>query len=156
MLPVATVKLYRPDLTSPVPVLRGIADAIDRRAAPGQPVELVDITGSGFGPLVVTYQITIGHAWPGSSVRPVSTVAGVHGIPAGDVARIPLGAPYIWLAEATPEAAGLFHQPLRAGCSYLLKHEDRQFTVIGAWALNPRKRSSAGEGPTASTGGPCA
>lgn len=155
VLPVATVKLYRPDLNSPVPVLRRIADSIDRQAAPGQPVELVDITGTGFAPLVVEYQITIGHAWPGIPTRPVSAVAQPHGIPANEVTRIPLGAPYIWLAEATPEAAELFHQPLRAGCSYLLERERQQFTVIGAWVLSARKGRPVEDGSSASTGNPC-
>ena len=138
VLPVATVKLYRPDLNSSVPALRRIAEAIDRQVPPGQPIELVDIAGNGFAPWVVRYQITVADAWPGIRPRLVSAVSEAHGISADEAAHIALAAPYIWLAEATPQSAGLFGQPLRTGCSYLFRHERREFTVIGSWLVNTR------------------
>ncbi len=156
VLPVATVQYYRPDLSSGVPTLRRIAAAVDRQAARGQPVELVDVAGNGFAPLVARYQITIADAWPGIDSRPVSVVSGVHGIPADEMTRTRLKAPYVWLAEATPEAATLFGQPLHAGCSYLFRLERRQFAVIGAWAVSAPRQRSVQDRSSASTDGPCA
>jgi hypothetical protein len=135
VLPVATVKYYRPDWGSGVPVLRGIAEAVDRAAAPGQAVDLMDVGGNGFAALVAKYQITIADAWPGIGSRPVSVLSEVHGLAADDTTRSRLEAPYVWLAEATPEAASLFGQPLHAGWSYLFRREGRQFTVVGAWPV---------------------
>jgi hypothetical protein len=135
LLPVATVKYYRPDLASGVPALRGIAAAVDRAAAPGQAVDLVDVGGNGFAALVAKYQITIADAWPGVGSRPVSVLSEVHGLAADDTTRSRLEAPYAWLAEATPVAASLFGQPLRDGWSYLFKREGRKFTVIGTWPV---------------------
>ena len=135
LLPVAAVKFYRPDLASGVPALRRIAEAVDRQVAPGQPIELVDVAGNGFAPLVAKYQITIADAWPEIARRPVTMLSRVRGLAADDMTRRQLQAPYVWLAEATPEAATLFGQPLHMRYSYLFKLADRQFTVIGTWPV---------------------
>ncbi len=135
VLPVAAVTYYRPDWGSGVPALRGVAEAVDRAAAPGQAVDLVDLGGNGFAALVAKYQMTIADAWPGVGGRPVSVVSDVHGLAADDTTRGRLGAPYVWLAEATPEADLLFGQELRAGWSYLFRREGRQFTVVQAWPV---------------------
>jgi hypothetical protein len=153
VLPVATVKLYRPDLNSTVPALRRIAEAIDHQVPSGQPVELVDIAGNGFAPWVVRYQLTVADVWPGIGPRPVSAVSEAHGISADEATHVTLAAPYIWLASATPQSAGLFGQPLRTGCSYLFRHERRQFTVIGSWMVSTRaikdKSSAPADDPCA-------
>ncbi len=146
VLPIATVKFYRFDLDSPVPTLRRIGEAIDRQLSPGQPVELVDVAGDGFAPLVVGYQLRIADARPGVPPRPVAIVASPHGVALSQATSAEHAAPYLWLAQGAPEVGPLVDQPLHTDCAYLLKRERDRFAVVGRWPLGPAVARAVGGG----------
>jgi hypothetical protein len=139
LLPVATAPLYRYDRKSPVPVLRRIAQELDRHVPPGQRITLLDLTGDGYSPIVVAYQLWL-DGWHGAD-RPVRVVSAAGGFSAARARGLNLAeSEYIWLADGAPEMAALFGAPLSAGCSYLIRNESGRFDIAAAWRLGPYVR----------------
>jgi hypothetical protein len=156
LLPVATVKFYRDDLASPVPMLRNIAREVDSTVPRSAPLELVDMTGNGFPVLVVYYELVLSGRDHGLPPRTVGQLSGVDGISAGAASKLDFhGAHYIWLAEGAPEMTGIFGPRLSAGCSYLLKREDKGFSVAASWPIGPFKWGSYRDGWSGVAGGRC-
>jgi hypothetical protein len=134
LLPIATARLYRHDLASPVPALRRIALEIDSLVPRGAPLRLVDLTGSGFAPVVVAYQLRLADAE--TPTRAVTSVSDAHGFSAAEASRLSFaGTQYMWLAEGAPEMQAIFGVALRAGCSYLMRPQGAGFAILTAWRL---------------------
>jgi hypothetical protein len=139
LLPIATARMYRHDLTSPVAALRRIALAIDAAVPRGAPVRLVDLTGPGFAPVVVAYQLRLADA--GQAPRDLITIHDAHGFSAAEAYRLSFaGSRYVWLADGAPEMQAIFGVPLRAGCSYLMQAKNGGFAILAAWSLPPSMR----------------
>jgi len=156
VLPIATVRLYRADLASSVPMLRSAAQSTAEAVPAGAPLELVDLTGDGFAPFVVAYQIRATDQERGEPPRKIAAVARPTGIPPADAANIDFAAaPFLWLTEGAPEMDRLFGVRLRAGCSYLLRREADHFAIMLSWQLSPYLRNSEREGWSSATGSPC-
>lgn len=154
LVPLATVRLYRHDLASPVPELRRIARDMTERLPPGAPVRLVDLTGSGFAPVVVAYQLWLA-GWT-APAHPVSILSAAHGFSAAEARRLSFGGtPQVWLADGAPEMAALFGVPLRAGCAYLLRRTAAGFAIDAAWRLNRFTRPVNDTGWTVRPAGTC-
>jgi len=134
LLPVVATGTYRDDLTSPVPVLRRIADGLRDAVPAGQPIVLVDIDGNGFAPLVVRYQL---HAID-DDPSPLATVAFSHGLSEAEARqKVPPSAPYVWLAEGSPAFGRFLGSRTNEGCSYLFHNEMGRYSVIRAWEIGP-------------------
>jgi hypothetical protein len=132
LVPIVAVSTYRDDLTSPVPRLRTIADNLQRSLPDSRPIILLDLSGNGFAPLVVKYQMT---AVDGDR-RLVSVVADPHGIPPARARELhfPSGT-YVWLAEGSPGYGNIFGTPTNAGCSYLFDNYAEGFHQIAHWEI---------------------
>jgi hypothetical protein len=148
ILPIATVRLYRADLASPVPMLRSAGQATAAAIPAGAPIELVDLTGNGFAPFVVAYQIRATDRGRGEPPRRITTVAWPTGIPPVDAAKKIdfAAAPFLWLTEGAPEMDQLFGAKLNAGCSYLLRRETDHFAIMMSWQLSPYLKNPQREG----------
>jgi len=145
LLPIATARMYRYDLASPVAELRRIAIDIDARIPRDAPVRLVDLTGNNFAPIVVAYQLRLADAE--TPTRALTGVSDAHGFSAASASRLSFaGAKYLWLAEGAPEMQAIFGVALRAGCSYLMQPKGAGFAILTAWRL------PASERPVNSTG----
>jgi hypothetical protein len=156
VLPVPTVRFYRADLTSPVPRLRSMAQEVREIVPRTAALLLVDLTGNGFAPLVVTYELMLSGKDFGLAPRPVTQIASVGGVPVQDAAKIDFsGAQFVWLAEGAAEMAQLFGVSLSAGCSYLLKQESRVFAIARVWRIGPYKWGSYRDGWSAATEARC-
>ncbi len=156
ILPIATVRLYRADLASSVPMLRSAARATAEAIPPGAPIELVDLTGDGFAPFVVAYQISATDRNHGEPPRQITAVARPTGVPPADAAKIDFAtAPFVWLTEGAPEMDRLFGVELNAGCSYVLRREADHFTIMMSWQLSPYLRNTEREGWSSAAGAPC-
>lgn len=138
VLPLATVKLYRFDLQSPVPRLHRMAAAIEAAVPRSASLELVDLTGNGFAPLIVYYDLVLSgreHALP---ARTVTELSDDDGISAEKAAGTNFNrAQYIWLAEGAPEMTEIFGPELSARCSYLLRRGSDTFAVVARWPIGP-------------------
>ena len=132
LVPIVAVSTYRDDLASPTPVLRTMADDIHRAVPQDEPVVLLDLTGNGFAPLVVKYQMT---AIDGDH-RPVSMIASPHGISLAQAGtlNLPSGS-YVWLAEGSPAYGTLFGNSTNGGCSYLFSNEAGVFRLVKHWNI---------------------
>ena len=156
ILPVATVKFYRFDLASSVPMLRGAGQATAESLPPGAPITLVDLTGDGFAPLVVAYQIGQTDYARGVPTRPFTIVANPTGITSAGAAKLHFdGAPYLWLTEGAPELQPLLGVRLAAGCSYLLRRDATRFAVVKSWQLSRYLDTSERSGWSPAIGAPC-
>jgi len=154
--PIATVGLYRYDLVSPIPVLRHASEVTAASVPPAAPIHIVDMTGNGFGALVVAYQIAAADYAHGSPVRTTTITSRTAGIPPQDAARIDLtGAPYLWLVEGAPEMDHLVGVQLSAGCSYLLQRQATGFSIVAGWPFSRFMRNDQRTGWSAATGAPC-
>jgi hypothetical protein len=147
LVPIVAVSTYRDDLTSPTPVLRTMADDIHRAVPHDEPVVLLDLTGNGFAPLVVKYQMTA----IDSDDRPVSMIASTHGISPAQARtlNLPSGS-YVWLAEGSPAYGTLFGNSTNGGCSYLFSNESGMFRLIKDWDIGRYRWST--EQPAAQPG----
>jgi hypothetical protein len=134
LLPIATARLYRYDLVAPVAALRRIALDIDSMVPRDAPVRLVDLTGNGFAPVVVAYQLWLAN--PGRPASAGSIVSNAHGFSvAAASGRSFAGTQYLWLAEGAPEMQTIFGIALHAGCGYLLQAKGAGFAILAAWQL---------------------
>jgi hypothetical protein len=134
LLPIATVRLYRDDLTSPAPALRAMAAAVDRAVPPDAPLMLLDVTGNGFAPLVMDYELVQSVRNAGRPLRTVSVVYDVQAMNPAEAAKLDLtAARYIWLAEGAPQLSPLLGADVGAGCSYLLRRDAETAQVIRRW-----------------------
>jgi hypothetical protein len=156
ILPIITVPLYRTDLASSVPMLRSAAQATAEAIPAGAPIELVDLTGDGFAPFVVAYQIRTTDRERGEPSRKITTVARATGISPSTAATIDFAAaPFVWLTEGAPEMDRLFGARLNAGCSYLLRREAGDFSIIMSWQLSQYLKNVGPEGWSLAAGAPC-
>jgi hypothetical protein len=156
ILPIATVRLYRSDLASSVPMLRSAAQATAEAIPAGAPIELVDLTGDGFAPFVVAHQIRATDRERGEPPRKITTVGHATGIAPSEAAKIDFAtAPFIWLTEGAPEMNALFGAKLNAGCSYLLRREAGDFAIMMSWPLSPNLGSAGREGWSLAARAPC-
>ena len=154
LLPVGTIKLYRHDLASPTPTLRRIALDMAPLLPPGTPLRMVDLTGPGFAPVVVAYQLWLTEQ--GRPARPVSILSSGRGYSLAEARAMSFaGAPYLWLAEGAPEMQALFGPALRAGCAYLLRAEAGGFAIAGAWPVGPFSHPVNANGWSLRRGGSC-
>jgi hypothetical protein len=136
VLPLATVRMYRADLVSPVPHLREMAQAIDRAVPRSAPVMLVDLTGDGFAPIVVNYELTVAVRNAGLPPRQVTIDATASGITPAEAELTDFRAvPYVWLAEGAVNMTPILGPPLSAGCSYLLRSAPGGLAVADRWAI---------------------
>lgn len=139
LLPIATVRLYRHDLATPVPALRRMALEIEGLVPRGVPILLVDLTGNGFEPIVIAYQLRLMEQ--GEATRALAIVSSARGFSAGEAAQLSFaGAHYLWLTEGAPEMRGIFGIAVRAGCSYLLRADSNRDTILMSWQLPPSAR----------------
>lgn len=156
ILPVATVKFYRFDLASSVPMLRSAGQATAESLPPSAPITVVDLTGDGFAPLVVAYQIGQTDYAHGLPTRPFTIVANPAGITPAEAAKLHFdAAPYLWLTEGAPELQPLLGVRLAAGCSYLLEREAGRFVIVKSWPLSRYLNTSQRSGWSSATGAPC-
>jgi len=136
LLPVATVRLYRSDLTSPVPALRAMADAVDQAVPRDAPLMLLDVTGNGFAPLVMDYELVQSARNAGRPGRPVSEVYDVHAMNPVQAAKLDLAqARYIWLAEGAADLSPLLGATTALECSYLLRRNQDATHVVQRWPI---------------------
>jgi hypothetical protein len=157
ILPVATVKFYRFDLASSVPMLRSAGQAIAETLPPRAPITVVDLTGDGFAPLVVAYQIGQTDYARGLPARPFTIVANPAGITPAEAAKLHFDAdPYLWLTEGAPELQPILGVHLAAGCSYLLQRDASHFAVVKSWPLSRYLNTSQRSSWSPATGAPCA
>jgi hypothetical protein len=146
--PLATIRMYRADLSSPVPMLRRIARGIDRTVPRAAPILLADLTGNGFATLVVYYQLVLSPGAARLPPRPVSRVFSTYGISPAEAARINFaGADYVWLTEGAKEMSTLFGPVLGTGCGYLLQRDPSKagpgrLSVIERWPIGRFKWST--------------
>lgn len=132
LLPIGAVSTYRDDLTSPVPRLRAIADAMDQVLPAGKSIALLDISGNGFATLVVKYQLRAVEQDP----RPISVYAAPHGMSLAETRGLNLPADaYVWLAEGSPAFAAIFGQGTNTGCSYLFAGDASAYHLIRDWDI---------------------
>ena len=142
--PIAAVGLYRYDLVSPIPVLRHASEVTAAEAPPAAPIHIIDMTGNGFGALVVAYQIAAADYVRGSPARKTMITSRTAGIPPQDAAKIDLAAaPYLWLVEGAPEMDHLFGVRLSAGCSYLLQRHATGFSIVAGWPFSRFMRNES-------------
>jgi hypothetical protein len=154
--PIAAVGLYRYDLVSPVPVLRDAAEATTAEVPPAAPIQIIDMTGNGYGALVVAYLVAADDFARGSPARRATITARVAGIPPQDAAKLDLAAaPYLWLVEGAPEMDHLFGLRLSAGCSYLLQRQAAGFSILASWQFSRFMRNDQRTGWSSATGAPC-
>jgi hypothetical protein len=154
--PIAAVGLYRYDLVSPIPVLRHASEVTVADVPPAAPIQIVDMTGNGFGALVVAYQIAAADYARGSPPRKTTITSRTAGIPPQDAAKIELtGAPYLWLVEGAPEMDHLFGVRLSAGCSYLLQRQAAGFSIVAGWPFSRFMRNDQRTGWSSASGAPC-
>jgi hypothetical protein len=154
--PIAAVGLYRYDLVSPIPVLRHASEVTVADVPTAAPIQIVDMTGNGFGALVVAYQIAAADYARGSPARKTTITSRTAGIPPQDAAKIDLtGAPYLWLVEGAPEMDHLFGVPLSAGCSYLLQRQATGFSIVAGWPFSRFMRNDQRSGWSSASGAPC-
>jgi len=155
LLPIATVRVYRHDLTSPVTALRRIALDIDATVPRGAPIRLVDLKGPGFAPVVIAYQLRLDAV--GQPMREMTSVSNGHGFSATAASRLSFaGTRYLWLADGAPEMQAIFGVPLQAGCSYLMQAKGAGFALLSAWQLPASMRpvNSRGWSVVGGTAGP--
>ncbi|HLY89904.1 MAG TPA: hypothetical protein VKQ27_13060 [Acetobacteraceae bacterium] len=156
ILPVATVKFYRFDLASSVPMLRSAGRATAESLPPRAPITVVDLTGDGFAPLVVAYQIGQTDYARGLPARPFTIVANPAGITPAEAAKLHFEvAPYLWLTEGAPELQPILGVHLAAGCSYLLQHDAGRFAIIKSWPLSRYLNTTQRSSWSPATGAPC-
>jgi hypothetical protein len=156
LLPLVTVKFYRADLTSPVAALRSEGSALKAAMPRTASLLLVDLTGNGFAPLVVTYELMISGNEFGLPARRVTQVSRAEGISAATAANIDFTGPdYIWLAEGAPEMVRIFGVKLSAGCSYLLKRESTTYSVVTSWRIGHYKWTTYRDGWSGAAEGSC-
>ncbi len=156
LAPIAAIGLYRYDLVSPIPVLRHASEATVADVPPTAPIQIVDMTGNGFGALVVAYQIAAADYARGSPARKTPITSRTAGIPPQDAANIDLAAtPYVWLVEGAPEMDRLFGVRLSAGCSYLLQRQAAGFSIVAGWPFSRFMRNDQRAGWSSATGAPC-
>jgi hypothetical protein len=154
--PIAAVGLYRYDRVSPVPVLRRAAEATAVAVPPAVPLQIIDMTGNGYGAIVIAYQVAAADYARGSPARRTMITARVAGISPQDAARLDLAAtPYLWLVEGAPEMDHLFGLRLSAGCSYLLQRQAEGFSIVTDWPFSRFMRNDQRTGWSAATGAPC-
>ncbi len=154
--PIAAVGLYRYDLVSPIPVLRHASEVTVAEVPPTAPIHIVDMTGNGFGALVVAYQIAAADYARGSPARTTPITSRTAGIPPQDAAKIDLAAaPYLWLVEGAPEMDHLFGLRLSAGCSYLLRRDAAGFSIVAGWPFSRFMRNEQRTGWSSATGASC-
>jgi hypothetical protein len=154
--PIAAVGMYRYDLVSPIPVLRHASEVTVADVPPTAPIHIVDMTGNGFGALVVAYQIAAADYARGSPARKTPITSRTAGIPPQDAAKIDLtGTPYLWLVEGAPEMDHLFGVRLSAGCSYLLQRQATGFSIVAGWPFSRFMRNDQRTGWSSATGAPC-
>jgi hypothetical protein len=116
----------------------------------------VDLTGNGYGALVVAYLVAADDYARGSPARRLTITARATGIPPPDAAHIDLAAaPYLWLVEGAPEMHRLFGVPLNAGCSYLLQRQAADVAIVAAWLFSRFMRNDHRTGWSSATGAPC-
>jgi hypothetical protein len=138
VLPVLTVKLYRADLESPVPLLRQMARFIDSTVPRSASLELVDMTGNGFAALVVHYDLVLSGRDRDLPPRSVTQLSRVGGLSGAELARNNFaGAQYIWLAEGAPDLTATFGLGVHSGCSYLLRRGPEGLSVVRSWPIGP-------------------
>ncbi|PPQ27427.1 hypothetical protein CCS01_27115 [Rhodopila globiformis] len=136
MLALATVRLYRTDLTSPVPWLHAVARSVDVQVPPSASLTLLDMTGDGFPVLIQNYDLALSARAPGLPPRTVSRQADVTGISGAKAAQLRFDdADYVWLSEGNADATSLFGTALHRKCSYLLRHEARRFNTVARWPI---------------------
>lgn len=156
VVPVAAVKLYRYDLVSPVPALRQEAQASIAMLPPRAPIQIDDLTGNGFGALVVAYQVMASDFARGLPSRSTTIKARIAGIPPEDALRMNLAAaPYHWVVEGAPEMHRLFGLRLSAGCSYLLQRQETGFAILASWPISRFMRNTQRAGWSPAVGAPC-
>jgi hypothetical protein len=132
VLPVAAFPAYRDDLTSPVPRLRAVADDLHRTVPVGDPLVLLELSGNGFAPLVVKYQMTA----VDDDQRPLAIIADPEGITPdrARALRLPT-AGYIWLAAGSPAYGEMFGGLTDTACSYLFSRGVDGFRPIETWEI---------------------
>lgn len=136
VLPLATVRLYRADLASPVPWLHAVARSVDAQVPRSASLTLLDITGNGFPVLILNYDLALSAKAPGLPPRTVTRRADVTGISGAKAAQFRFDdAAYVWLAEGDADATSLFGTALHRKCSYLLRHEAGRFNVVARWPI---------------------
>lgn len=156
VLPVATVKFYRFDLASSVPMLRDAGKTTAESLPPSAPITVVDLTGDGFAPLVVAYQIGQTDYARGLPARPFTVVANPAGISPAEAAKLHFdAAPYLWLTEGAPELRPILGVHLAAGCSYLLQRDAGRFVILKSWPLSRYLNTSERGSWSPATGAPC-
>jgi hypothetical protein len=156
ILPVATVKLYRFDLASSVPMLRSAGQATAESLPPSAPITVVDLTGDGFAPLVVAYQIGQTDYARGLPKRSFTIVANPAGITPAEAAKLHFDAtPFLWLTEGAPELQPVLGVRLAAGCSYLLQRDASRFAIVKSWPLSRYLNTSQRGSWSPATGAPC-
>jgi len=154
--PIAAVGLYRYDLVSPVPALRHAAEATAAALPPAAPLQIIDMTGNGYGAIVIAYQVAAADYARGSPARKMAITARVAGIPPRDAAKIDLNStPYLWLVEGAPEMDPLFGLWLSAGCSYLLQRQAEGFSIVAGWPFSRFMRNDQRTGWSSANGAPC-
>jgi hypothetical protein len=136
VLPLATVRLYRPDLSSPVPRLRQTALAVDAAVPRSAPLTLMDISGNGFPVVVAYYELALSQHALTLPPRTVTTAASPFGLSVAEAANRHFeDDQYVWLAEGAPAAAEVFGSPLSPAYSYLLKRRSGRFVIAGSWPI---------------------
>ncbi len=136
LAPLASVRMLRADLESPVPNLRGIGHTVADLVPPDAPVTLLDLTGNGFAVLIVDYDLSLSVPAQTRPPRPVTKVYSIRGITPADAAKLDLShAAYVWLAEGTAQAATQFGATLGSDCSYLLRHDSGGYAILARWPI---------------------
>jgi hypothetical protein len=145
VLPFATIRLYRADLASPVPLMRRTALAVDAAVPRSAPLTLMAVSGNGFPVVVAYYELVLSQHAFGLPSRVVTTATSPLGLSAEDVAKRHFDdGQYLWLADGTPAAAEIFDAPLSSAYSYLLAHREGRFVIVGRWPTGARVTSRSG------------
>jgi hypothetical protein len=134
--PIISVRFYRDDLRTSVPILRAIAAQADKIIPAGQPVALVDLSGNGFATLIMQYQFQQDSNVLGMPPRKTIIVASAFGIAGQSLTKLQLEKqPYAVLADGSPDMARAFNYPVAYGCSYLFKSINNNSAPIQDWSL---------------------
>jgi hypothetical protein len=145
VLPLATIRLYRADLSSPVPRMRQTALAVDTAVPRSAPLTLMAMTGNGFPVVVAYYELVLSQHAQDLPARVVTTATSPLGLSAAEVAKRRFDdGQYLWLAEGTPAAAEIFGSPLSSAYSYLLERRSGRFVIVGSWPAGRRVTSPSG------------
>jgi hypothetical protein len=145
VLPLVTIRLYRADLSSPVPGMRQTALAVDAAVPRSAPLTLMAMTGNGFPVVVAYYELVLSQHAFGLPSRVATMATSPLGLSAQAVATRHFDdGQYLWLAQGTPAAGELFGSSLSSAYSYLLERRSGRFVIVGRWPAAGRVTAPSG------------